>query len=135
MLQFANKEIEDGWWIEGKIHPVIRAWNYYLAWACELLYRKNWIITGHTRTREKQIEIYGKFQPSPHCDIPCRAIDVRSKYLTYPEIVALENLFFNHLCPKELDQTAFKYHNVGHGKHIHTHVPLAYIELLGKQRR
>lgn len=127
-LCFKIPELEKEFDKRGWIDPRLRAITYYLAFYVFKEFSKNWIITQEYRTPEEQIKIYPDYyekykhpKPSPHCVIPVRAIDIRSKALTLEEIEELKKQFFKWFGNEKIDSTAFKHH-FGTAWHIHYHV-------------
>jgi hypothetical protein len=81
---------------------------------------KNLVVTEVRRTSERQKEIYGYLRPSRHLDLPCGAVDLRSRDLSQAEILSLQNwieYWYGDWAVRLV------HHDVGRGEHIHIQVP------------
>lgn len=128
MVQFKTEDLEKEWWTSGHIHPYLRSLHYYLAFYCEIEFRKRWIITCIERSKQNQIDLYpeyykkfGKPKPSLHCVKPVQAIDSRSHHLTKEEIEELKDIAFKYWLKALFNMWGFRWHKKD-GYHIHTQV-------------
>jgi hypothetical protein len=85
------------------------------------IYGKVLIITGIIRTKEKNIEIYGKDEPSGHRELPSRAIDFE---VDEPDSEFCARMKNHH--SMYMDRGSYytlMNHDVGAGLHWHLQVP------------
>ncbi len=105
-----------------KTDPRVRAMAMELGLQAHLM-GKFLEITGIFRTREKNIEIYGRDKASGHREMPVRAIDFSLKDLDIEDIAHLKNHFAMFL--DNGSYWSFISHDVGAGAHLHLQAPHA----------